>query len=110
MMKKTNNEIKHTAHSSYRCQYHIVFAPKYRRKEIYGQLKKDIGEILRKLCEQKGAEIIEAEACKDHIHMLVSVPPYISIAQFMGFLKGKSSLVIFDRHANLKYKYGSRNF
>ena len=110
MLKKTNNEIKHTAHSSYRCQYHIVFIPKYRRKEIYGQLKKDIGEILRKLCEQKGAEIIEAEVCKDHIHMLVSIPPHISISQFMGFLKGKSSLMIFDRHANLKYKYGSRNF
>ena len=110
MLKKNTNEIKHTAHSSYRCQYHIVFAPKYRRKEIYGQLKKDIGEIIRKLCEQKGVEIIEAEACPDHIHMLVSIPPYISIAQFMGFLKGKSSLMIFDRHANLKYKYGSRNF
>ena len=110
MLKKTNNEIKHTAHSSYRCQYHIVFAPKYRRKEIYGQLKKDIGEILRKLCVQKGVEIMEVEACKDHIHMLVSIPPHMSIAQFMGFLKGKSSLMIFDRHANLKYKYGSRNF
>ena len=84
--------------------------PKFRRKEIYGQLKKDIGEIIRKLCEQKGVEIIEAEACPDHIHMLVSIPPYISIAQFMGFLKGKSSLMIFDRHANLKYKYGSRHF
>ena len=104
------NEIKSTAHSKYRCEYHIVFAPKYRRKEIYGQLKKDIGEILRKLCEQKGVEIIEAEACTDHIHMLVSVPPYLSIAQFMGFLKGKSSLMIFDRHANLKYKYGQRSF
>ena len=110
MMKKNNNEIKSTAHSKYRCQYHIVFAPKYRRKEIYGQLKRDIGEILRKLCEQKGVEIIEAEACPDHIHMLLSIPPHISIAQFMGFLKGKSSLMIFDRHANLKYKYGSRNF
>ena len=111
MLKKDgNNEIKSTAHSKYRCQYHIVFAPKYRRKEIYGTLKKDIGEILRKLCEQKGVEIIEAEACVDHIHMLVSMPPYISIAQFMGYLKGKSSLMIFDRHANLKYKYGSRNF
>lgn len=110
MLKKSTNEIKHTAHSSYRCQYHIVFAPKFRRKEIYGQLKKDIGEIIRKLCEQKGVEIIEAEACPDHIHMLVSIPPYISIAQFMGFLKGKSSLMIFDRHANLKYKYGSRHF
>ena len=109
-MKKENNEIKSTAHSKYRCQYHIVFAPKYRRKEIYGALKRDIGEILRKLCEQKEVEIIEAEACPDHIHMLVSIPLYISIAQFMGYLKGKSSLMIFDRHANLKYKYGSRNF
>ena len=88
----------------------IAFAQKFRRKEIYGQLRKDIGEILRKLCEQKGVEIIEAEACPDHIHMLVSIPPYLSIAQFMGYLKGKSSLMIFDRHANLKYKYGSRNF
>ena len=110
MLKKTTNEIKHSAHSSYRCQYHIVFAPKYRRKEVYGKLKKDIGEILRKLCEQKGVEIIEAQACSDHIHMLLSIPPHISIAQFMGFLKGKSSLMIFDRHANLKYKYGSRHF
>ena len=109
-MKRTNNEIKRTAHSSYRCQYHIVFAPKYRRKEIYGQLRKDIGEILRKLCEQKGVEIIEAETCIDHIHMLVTIPPYLSVSQFMGYLKGKSSLMIFDRHANLKYKYGSRNF
>ena len=91
-------------------QNSIAFAQKYRRKEIYGQLKKDIGEILRKLCEQKGVEIIEAEACPDHIHMLVSVPPYLSIAQFMGFLKGKSGLMIFDRHANLKYKYGQRSF
>lgn len=109
-MKIEKNEIKSTAHSKYRCQYHIVFAPKYLRKEIYGKLKRDIGEILRKLCEQKGVEIIEAEACPDHIHMLVSIPPHISIAQFMGYLKGKSSLMIFDRHANLKYKYGSRNF
>ena len=89
-MKKTTNEIKRTAHSSYRCQYHIVFAPKYRRKEIFGKLRKDIGEILRKLCEQKGVEILEAETCIDHIHMLVTIPPYISVAQFMGFLKGKA--------------------
>ena len=108
--KDERNEIKSTSHSRYRCQYHIVFAPKYRRKEIYGQLKKDIGEILRTLCKQKNVEILEAEACVDHIHMLVSIPPYLSVAQFMGFLKGKSSLMIFDRHANLKYKYGSRNF
>ena len=104
------NDIRSTAHSKYRCQYHIVFAPKYRRKEIYGKLKKDIGEILRKLYNQKGVEIIEAEACVDHIHMLVSIPPHISIAQFMGYFKGKSTLMIFDRHANLKYKYGSRHF
>ena len=108
--KDERNENKSTAHSKYRCQYHIVFAPKYRRKEIYGQLRRDIGEILRRLSEQKGVEIIEAEACPDHIHMLVSIPPYLSIAQFMGYLKGKSSLMKFDRHANLKYKYGSRNF
>ena len=110
MFKKEKNEIKSSSHSKYRCQYHIVFALKYRRQEIYGQIKKDIGEILRKLCEQKGVEIIEAEACADHIHMLVSIPPHISVSQFMGYLKGKSSLMIFDRHANLKYKYGSRHF
>ncbi len=104
------NEIKSLSHSTYRCQYHIVFAPKYRRKVIYGQLRKDIGEILRKLCDEKKVEILEAEACPDHIHMLVSIPPYLSVAQFMGFLKGKSTLMIFDRHANLKYKYGSRSF
>ena len=104
------NEIKHTAHSSYRCEYHIVFGPKYRRKEIYGKLRKDIGEILRKLCEEKGVEIIEAKACPEHIHMLVSIPPHLSVAQFMGFLKSKSALMIFDRHANLKYKYGNRHF
>ena len=104
------NEIKHLSHSTYRCQYHIVFAPKYRRKVIYGQLRTDIGQILRKLCEQKGVEILEANAMPDHIHMLVSVPPYLSIAQFMGYIKGKSTLMIFDRHANLKYKYGSRHF
>lgn len=104
------NELQHGAHSTWRCQYHIVFAPKYRRREIYGKLKADIGQILRKLCEEKKVEIIEAEACPDHIHMLVSIPPYISVSQFVGFLKGKSTLMIFDRHANLKYKYGSRHF
>lgn len=104
------NEIKHTAHSSYRCEYHIVFAPKYRRKVIYNQLRKDVGEIMRKLCNEMKVEIIEAEACPDHIHMLVSIPPYMSIAQFVGTLKSKSALMIFDRHSNLKYKYGNRNF
>ena len=110
MKKNSDNEIKSTAHSKYRCQYHIVFAPKYRRQVIYGQIKKDVGEIIRKLCEQKGVEIIEAEACKDHIHLLVSIPPHLSVSQFMGYLNGKSSLMIFDRHANLKYRYGERKF
>ena len=104
------NELKHTAHSSYRCEYHIVFAPKYRRKVIYNELKKDIGEILRKLCNEMKVEIIEAEACPDHIHMLVSIPPYMSVAQFVETLKSKSALMLFDRHANLKYRYGNRNF
>ena len=105
-----NDDIKSLSHSSWRCKYHIVFAPKYRRQEIYGKIKVDIGQILRKLCEAKRVEILEAEACPDHIHMLVSIPPNISVSQFMGYLKGKSSLMIFDRHANLKYKYGNRHF
>ena len=104
------NDVKHTAHSSYRCEYHIVFAPKYRRKVIYKQLRKDVGEIIRKLCNEMKVEIIEAEACADHIHMLVSIPPYMSIARFIGTLKSKSALMLFDRHANLKYRYGNRNF
>ena len=87
-----------------------MFAPKYRRKVIYKELRKDVGEIMRKLCNEMKVEIIEAEACPDHIHMLVSIPPYISIAQFVGTLKSKSALMIFDRHTNLKYKYGNRNF
>lgn len=98
------------AHTRWNCKYHIVFAPKYRRQEIYGKVKTDIGKIIRKLCDQKGVEILEANACKDHIHMLVSIPPKISVSSFMGYLKGKSSLMIFDRHANLKYKYGNRHF
>ena len=109
-MERSKERVRKSAHSTYRCEYHIVFAPKYRRKVIYGELKADIGAILRKLCEQKEVQIIEAEACEDHIHMLVSIPPHLSVAQFMGYLKGKSTLMIFDRHANLKYKYGSRSF
>ncbi len=104
------NDNKSLSHSKWNCKYHIVFAPKYRRMAIYGQIKVDIGKILRKLCEQRGVEIIEAELCPDHIHMLISIPPNQSVAQFMGYLKGKSALMIFDRHANLKYKYGSRHF
>jgi len=102
--------VQSLSHSKWNCKYHIVFAPKYRRQAVYGKLKSDIGRILRQLCEQKNVEIVEAEACPDHIHMLLSIPPNISVAQFMGYLKGKSSLMIFDRHANLKYKYGSRHF
>jgi len=107
MIEKDINSLEHTR---WRCQYHIVFAPKYRRQAIYGEIKADIGFILRKLCEQKGIEIIEAQACEDHIHMLISIPPKMSVSQVMGYLKGKSSLMIFDRHANLKYKYGNRHF
>ena len=98
------------AHTKWNCNYHIVFAPKYRRQVIYGKLKKDIGKILRDLCARKGVEIIEAELCNDHVHMLVKIPPKMSISSFMGYLKGKSTLMIFERHANLKYKYGQRKF
>ena len=103
-------DINSLSHSKWNCKYHIVFAPKYRRQVIYGKIKADIGKILRQLSEQKGVTIHEAEACPDHIHMLVSIPPSLSVAQFMGYLKGKSSLMIFDRYANLKYKYGNRHF
>ena len=105
-----DKDISSLEHTSWRCQYHIVFAPKYRRMEIYGQIKQDIGVILRKLCQQKGVEIIEARACPDHIHMLLSIPPKLSVGNFMGYLKGKSTLMIFERHANMKYKYGRRCF
>jgi len=98
------------AHTSWNCKYHIVFVPKYRRQVIYGRLKQDIGKTLRDLCERKGINIIEAECCPDHIHMLLEIPPKYSVSQIMGYLKGKSSLIIFDRHANLKYKYGNRHF
>ena len=98
------------SHTRWNCKYHIVFIPKYRRKAIYGTIRQDIGQILRQLCLYKNVEIIEAHACIDHIHMLVSIPPKLSVASFMRYLKGKSSLMIYDRHANLKYKHGSRHF
>ena len=106
----SEKDIKSLEHTKYRCQYHIVFAPKYRRQVVYREIKADIGYILRELCNRKGIEIIEAEACPDHIHMLLSIPPKYSVSEVMGYLKGKSSLMIFDRHANLKYKYGRRTF
>ena len=105
-----DKDINSLDHTTWRCQYHVVFAPKYRRMVIYREIRADIGKILRQLCQQKGVEILEAEACPDHIHMLLSIPPKYSVSQIMGFLKGKSSLMIFDRHANLKYKYGNRRF
>ena len=98
------------SHTSWRCKYHVVFAPKYRRQIIYGKLKSDIGKILRSLCDRKEVDIIEANACADHIHMLLSIPPKLSVSAFIGYLKGKSSLLIFERHANLKYRYGNRKF
>ena len=101
---------KSLSHTSWNCKYHIVLVPKYRRKVIYGKLRKDIGKILRTLCDYKHVEIIEAHTMPDHIHMLVSIPPKLTVADFMGYLKGKSTLMIFERHANLKYKYGRRVF
>ena len=99
------------AHTTWECKYHIVFeAKKFRRQVIYGRLRTDIGKILRELCDRKGVEIIEAELCPDHVHMLVRIPPKYSVSEIMGYLKGKSSLMIFDRHANMKYRYGSRHF
>ena len=105
-----SNDINSLAHTSWECKYHIVFAPKYRRQAIYGEIKMEIGAMLRELCRREEVEIIEAEACKDHIHMLISVPPKLSIASLIGYLKGKTTLMIFERHANLKYKYGNRVF
>ena len=104
------NDVQSLSHSKWRCKYHIVFVPKYRRQVIYNEIKRDVGKILRDLCDRKKVEILEAECCPDHIHMLVAMPPYMSVAQFMGYLKSRSSLMIFDRHANLKYKYGNRHF
>ena len=103
-------DIASLQHTTWRCQYHVVFAPKYRRMVIYGQIRADIGKILRKLCEQKGVEIIQAEACPDHIHMLISIPPKYSVPQIMGYLKGKSSLMIYEKYPELKYKYRNREF
>ena len=103
-------DISSLAHTKWECKYHVVFAPKYRRQIIYGKIKQDIGLMLRKLCAYKEIEILEAEACKDHVHMLLSIPPKYSISQVMGYLKGKSSLMIYEKYANLKYKYGNRHF
>ena len=103
-------DISSLDHTTWRCQYHVVFAPKYRRLTIYGETKVDIGKIQRQLCQQKEIEIIEAQLCADHVYMIISIPPKYSVSQIMGYLKGKSSLMIFDRSENLKYKYGNRHF
>ena len=98
------------AHTKWPCKYHIVFTPKYRRKIIYQSLRKSVGDIIKDLCKWKGIEIIEGHMMIDHIHLLVSIPPKMSVSQFMGYLKGKSAMMIFDKHSNLKYKFGNRNF
>jgi putative transposase len=104
------NDIHSLSHTKWNCKYHIIFAPEYRRKVFYEEKRLEVGAILRELCKWKGVNIIEAEVCSDHVHMLVEIPPKMSISSFMGFLKDKSSLMIFERHANLKYKYGNRSF
>ena len=104
------NKTDSLAHTKWMCKYHIVFTPKYRRKIIYNQIRKDIGEIMHELCKYKGVEIIEGHMMPDHVHMLLSIPPQYSVSSVMGYLKGKSALMIFERHANLKYKYGNRHF
>ena len=109
-MRFKNDDVSSLSHTKWDCQYHIVFTPKYRRKAICNKLRRDIGKYLRRLCDYKGVGIVEANACPDHIHMLVKIPPKISISSFMGYLKGKSSLMIFEEHANLKYNYGNRHF
>ena len=103
-------DINSLAHTKWNCKYHIVFAPKYRRKVAYGKMKQDIANILSMLCKRKSVEIVEAEICPDHVHMFVSIPPKLSVSKFMGILKGKSSLIIFQRWSNLKYKFGQRSF
>ena len=103
-------DVNSLSHTKWNCKYHLVFAPKFRRKVIYGKLKRDISQILSMLCKRKGVRIVEAEMCPDHVHMLVEIPPSISVSSFVGYLKGKSTLMIFKRHANLKYKFGNRHF
>ena len=107
LMAKKANSLSHT---KWMCKYHIVFTPKYRRKIVYNQYKESIRDILKQLCSYKGVEILEGHLMSDHVHMLVSIPPKISVSSFMGYLKGKSALMIFDKHANLKYKFGNRHF
>ena len=110
IMPLKNDEVSSLSHTKWDCKYHIVFTPKYRRKAIYAKLRADIGKCIRRCCMYKGVDIIEAHAMPDHVHMLVRIPPKLSVSSFMGYLKGKASLMIFDEHANLKYNYGTRRF
>ncbi|MDL2285361.1 IS200/IS605 family transposase [Desulfovibrio sp. OttesenSCG-928-F07] len=103
-------KVQSLAHTKWLCKYHIIFTPKYRRKIVYAGIRESLGEILRSLCKYKGVEILEGHLMPDHVHMLVMIPPKLSVSSFMGYLKGKSSLMIFDKHANLKYKFGNRKF
>ena len=109
-MSEQNTDVKSLAHTKWNCKYHVVFAPKYRRKVFFNEKREAIRDIIRTLCQWKGVEIIEGEICPDHVHMLVEIPPSMSVSYFVGYLKGKSTLMIFERHANLKYKYGNRHF
>ena len=109
-MKETSNAVHTLSHTSWNCKYHIVFAPKYRRKVFYGEKRLEIGRMLRELCNWKGVNIITAEVCPDHVHMLIEIPPKMSVSGFMGFLKGKSSIMIYQRWGNMKYKYRNREF
>lgn len=104
------NQTNSMAHTKWMCKYHIVFTPKYRRKMIYNQYREDVREIIKQLCSYKGVEILGGNVMSDHVHILVSIPPKMSVSSFMGYLKGKSALMMFDRHANLKYKFGNRHF
>lgn len=104
------SDVQSLAHTKWNCKYHVVFAPKYRRQVFYGEKKREIGEILRRLCEWKGVTILEAECCPDHVHMLLEIPPKMSVSGFMGYLKGKSSLMLYERFGDLKFKYRNREF
>lgn len=109
-IKNNSDDLISLSHTKWNCKYHIVFTPKYRRKIFYGEKRKEIGKILRELCEWNEVKIIEAEVCPDHVHMYVAIPPKLAVSKFMGILKGKSSLIIFQRWSNLKYKFGQRSF
>lgn len=104
------NQINSLSHTNWMCKYHIVFTPKYRRKIIYNQYRESLREIIKLLCKYKGVEILEGHLMPDHVHLVLSIPPKLSVSAFMGYLKGKSALMMFERHANLKYKFGNRKF